>query len=1333
MHSPNFNRPPRLRPRWSSELVDLPAPPTPPHRERTAWLPLLAPVFGALMIAAATTLGGGNLWIVALPAGTMAVFGIIVALDSQHRALHKSRVEYAERQAFYEDQLDAQCSRLHRLHEHEATARRQLDPAPSELLEMAGAAGAGHSPMPRLWERRPGDDDFLALRVGCGSLPASSGARLPALSSDGPVDRRLQRIAAEYAHLRQVPIGIPLRSLGSLGVAGPRDSALALLHAMIWQAAVLHAPSDLRIAAIFAAERAADWEWLRWLPHCVPLSNDLAPSQRMLAGEPEAAAHLLSELLDLHGRRRERTTHGEQVGQIALPQLLLVIDGTEPTQANSAVGEILRYGAHTGIATLVLVRAWPFVPEDCAAIVELSERGARWARAGDQWPREPFTPDCVEPAPGSRLARHLAGIRLLEAGGNQSIPRSIRLFDLLDLTGGTEPAVSDRWAKPPTTAWHPDVPIGVMAEGKPLYLDLNEGRHGPHGIIAGATGAGKSVLLQTIIVALAATHAPSRLQLLLVDFKGGAALAMFESLPHTAGLVTDLEGRMAERAMTTIKSELRRRKALLKRSAMTYGLKVEHIGDYRALAERHNLDALPNLLIVVDEFDEMARGYPDFVSDLVRVVKQGRSLGIYLLLATQQPSRAVSDEIRSQLSYFLALRLGSSDDSREMILKPDAAFLPADIPGRAYMRVGGELRMFQAASVTGAYHPTHEPDQVSPRVSFVRGRREYQLTPDPQATTVTATAPSDLEVLVRILQAAGRQAAIPAPIWQPPLASRISLGELTGPDATGIRWDLLCATDWMRCKLGRLDIPQESIQIPFTLDIAAAHLAVVGAPGSGKTMLLRSLVLDLALSHSPRDLWCYLVDAGGQGLSPLAGLPHVAAMIQVRERERVRRLLRLLDYTIRERQDRFRGADASDLPAYRAMTGERLPALLLVIDKLAVLREEFRDGRDDAILDELVRLARLGRPYGVYLVISADRASDLSYRLLSLLEARIALRLPELADYPDVIGTRVSVAIPANLPGRALWSHQSYGPLELQVALPTIETLDTVGIDDETSTPTCAIDTELIADLRESVSRIAAAWQLRPEAADHCPQPVVLLPEQIRLSELATPIPQADALLAAIGRESLSLSPAMLCLNAEAPHALVIGGRRSGKSTALQTVVCSLAAQSGPDDLELLILDSPRRSLERLCTLDLPAYYAHDAERAGELARRLSEPRRTRRRLLVIDDYTLCREQFRDQLSQIYSGEPNLYELLNNTAQLGGAEGVHLLIAASLSYPDDSLLRNLDGGRNGLVLWPGRYDPGTRLLGVGLPLADQRDAEQPPGRALLIREDEQQLIQVARS
>lgn len=1243
-HYSHFNRPPRLRPRWHAETVELPTPPTPPPpRTTTIWLQALLPVIAALMFSASAWFGHGS-WLMSLPALVLALLSGSVTLFHERESARRNTQAHTEQEALFSDRLAAARSRLRRLHEAERSARRYLAPDPVELLQIAGAGERLRTPEPRLWERRLHDDDALELRLGSGMLPAASRAVIP---PGTPADRRIDHLLTEYAHLHHVPICLPLRQLGSLGIAGPRSAVLGLAYALLAQAATLHAPSELRIALIATPSAAPDWQWIVRLPH-TQLADETATGRVLAAAEPAAIERLLTLLLDELSRRRELASANP------LP-ILIIVDGVGLVTVYTALGQLLRDGGAYGIIVVVLTDDWANMPEHCAAMVEVDQRMGRWTRAGEAWPATPFQPDRLDRSGIEQLARRLATIRLNEVGVGQNLPRHVRLLDLLAAYFSANHPVPTRWQELPTNAWHADVPIGSVGDGKPLHLNLNEQQHGPHGIIAGTTGAGKSVLLQSIITALAVTHGPDRLNLLLIDFKGGAALAPFAPWPHTTGFVTDLDGRMATRAIAAITSELRRRKTMLRTVTESYGVHIENIADYRALADKYPLEPLPNLLIILDEFDEMARSCPDFVSALVRVVKQGRSLGIHLLIATQQPARVVSDEIRSQLSYFIALRLGSSEDSREMLQRPDAAFLPPQLPGRAYMRSGSEVRLVQVARLT-----------------------------------TQANGQSDLETVTRQLCNAGQVHLNalnwqPSPIWQPPLPARLT----TIAPASGLQ-----------VAIGLLDIPQQTRQAPLLIDLKAGHLVIFGGPASGKSVALTRIVLDLASRLPPDALWCYLIDGDGRLLNALTGLPHVGALVRPFEREALLALFRQLDNHLRERRTRVAAGQSPG------------PPLLLAIDRIAAVRDELRDTYGESDLVELVRLARHGRDLGLHIIISAERASDLPYRLAAQFEQRIALRMPELNDYTDVFGVRPATQLPPLTPGRGYWLHNDEGLLELQVGLPE-EWGDS-------------------SDGREITHAIRAQVAAMGSLASACsgPPPLAILPERLSRKQLPTVRRGDIGLIVPCGWSAEPPGPAFLHLGSATPHALIIGPRRSGKSSTLLTVAHAVQTEA---TVRMIIIDGPRRSLSQLRTVPQTVRYIADEAGLIAFSVELTELRHhpTERYLIIIDDYHLCRERWRDHFTQSYGPTPNVFNQLVELAQTGD-EPFHLLIAATISYADDPLLRALDSARNGIVLWPGRYDTGTRLLGLNLPLTDQRTFEQPPGRALLVSgDDEPVMVQLA--
>jgi S-DNA-T family DNA segregation ATPase FtsK/SpoIIIE len=668
------------------------------------------------------------------------------------------------------------------------------------------------------------------------------------------------------------------------------------------------------------------------------------------------------------------------------------------------------------------------------------------------------------------------------------------------------------------------------------------------------------------------------------------------------------------------------------------------------------------------------------------------------------------------------------------------------------------VTLFQGAQVTSAYRrPKNESDAAADGDDVIL--HGFEQTPLARgAGAAGERRETDLDVLIRALREAGAdflQQAFkqsgwrPRPIWQPPLPAHLPLSKLNPIHTTNLPktlqriWQQPKQADWLSVTLGNLDIPQESRQEQMTLSLSDTHLGVFGVSGSGKTMLLRTLLLSLALTHSPRDVWCYIIDGGGQGLSVFANLPHVGTVIQSRDRERVRRMISLIEREIARRQELFRVVGAGDLPTYRREQNQTVPAWVIVIDKIALLREEFKDQHGfDSISDDLIRLTRLGRPYGIHFVITADATRDVPHQLLSLLDGRIALRLQDIHDYNEALGVRVTSQIPATLPGRGLYVRPEQGLLELQVALPILDSIAQTTADDTDAEQATLLDSELIADLKETIADIRAIRQTDPDAAKTRPAPVELLPDHVLLRSVietngASAPELDDTIYVPIGRESVHLSVGRLQFNNVTPHNVIFGGRRSGKTTALQTILTMLTQHEGADDMRFVIIDSVRRGLRMFSAVPQTMVYAvTEAEIQSavvELQRLLEKPRTpdNQRLIIVIDDFDIGHKNMESQFRSAWEGV-NLFGILKRLANEGGELGVHLLIAANSSYPEESgdVIKSLNAGRNGLILWPHKYDSGARLLDVRLPIGE-RDGDLPRGRALMVQEDTSVLVQVA--
>lgn len=829
----------------------------------------------------------------------------------------------------------------------ETAGRRALSP------DAATVRVAACLPTCRLWERRRTDDDFLDVRLGTADLPSTLQVR------DGAP-------AAPAATLTSVPANVGLRS-GPVGVAGPADVVAASLRWLVGQLAVLHSPLDLELALLLDPERSADWAWARWIPH---VHGRVAPS------EPAWAALVADLAAALEHRRAQRRA---EPGRWSGPWLLLVVDRVSRLSEVPGLAELLADGAAFGITAICAGSKATALPSSCAAVVRVCGDSGSRARVFTEADRAGTAAvlDGASSAWAETVARALAP--LVDAGiaGAAALPDTCRLTDLLGSAGepGEEVGtIERRWAR---SAGGAATVLGRCADGD-LEVDLV--RDGPHALIAGTTGAGKSELLRALVSGLAASHPPEQMNFLLIDYKGGAAFGDCARLPHTAGLVTDLDPYLTERALRSLHSELRRRERLFAAAG------VDDLPAYQAVAGD---EPVSRLIIVVDEFATLVDELPDFVRGLVGVAQRGRSLGVHLVLATQRPGRAVSPEIRANTSLRIALRVTDSAESTDVIGAPDAATIHRSVPGRAYLRTGSSLTCFQAASVSGLRHP----DTTGVRVERLGPWRR------PTEQPVGVEGPTDVSRLVEAIRAAASRTTRPAARspWLAPLPDALPR---TALDRAGNR----------AVALARVDLPDEQRITELTLDLArGTSLLAAGTTRSGRTGLLASLAVGAAEQLDPDELNLHVVDPTGELASALRALPHAGTVLGPDELGLAPRLLRLLEQEcsrrLREQQSDGGRAD-------------RWSRLLLLIDGWETLAGTLGDLDGAACSEALGGLLRIGPAAGASVAVTGDR-STLAPRFSSGFAERVLLRLPERSDYglAGVAARNVPATLP---PGRGL-------------------------------------------------------------------------------------------------------------------------------------------------------------------------------------------------------------------------------------------------------------------------------------------------------------------------
>ena len=914
-----FNRPPRTplpAPPAPVRLPDAPREPAP--RARLAWAAMLAPlVLGiAMALFYDPRFALFALFSPAMMLGTWA--------EDRRRARRDARDGTAK---VSQDIAELRV-------ELERVAGEQRGVARAVLGDTASAVAS--IPTRRLWERRPGQPDFLRVTAGVGTVAWTP----PVIEPPQGAAAEVTAAVAEHARLADAPLDLNLGGGTVTGVSGSREPAVALLRSLLLQVAAGHGPADVRIAVLTQADRAHDWDWVKWLPHSAGRFG--AAAGRQIATSPEQVAEVISQLDDAGGDAAVT---------------LLVVDAVGLTQGREASVRGLLGAA--GCAALVYAPTVGELPSVCGTVIELDGDDGR-ARCT----HPSGAPGCddllvagTEVAVARAAALAMAAVDDPEITSDDGqLPQRVSLLELLGLRTPTADDLRGRWAG--STA--PVVPIG-MADDAPLLLDL--AADGPHGLIAGTTGAGKSELLRSIVAGLAATLGPDDLTFVLIDYKGGSAFDVCAQLPHTVGMVTDLDEQLGSRALHCLEAELRHRERVLREAG------VSDLDEYRARVAAGAAAPLPRLLVAVDEFATLVAELPDFVDRLVSIAQRGRSLGVHLLLATQRPAGAVSDNIRANTNLRIALRVQDAADSTDVIGSAAAADLTRRLPGRGYVRLGpGEIVPFQAALVTGSATTDAPPVSVRP---FGAG---LSAPPAPAAADGETT---DLQLLVRAAQEAFVASGSPAPRrpWPEPLPTALDPAQLErlAPGSPGL--------------IGLADDPDRQRQVPFIFDPARGNLLLYGVSGSGPTAALATIAL--ALADRP-DVDCYVLDAGSQALAPLAELPGVGAVVRAGERERAERLVRLLADELAERRACVATAGALD---------PDMPTIVVLLDSYAAFAAAFDDIAGMAVLDTFARIVADGPALGITTVASADRVTAVPPATAATISSRLVFRLSDRHDY----------------------------------------------------------------------------------------------------------------------------------------------------------------------------------------------------------------------------------------------------------------------------------------------------------------------------------------------
>ena len=1126
-----FNRPPRLLPPGHAVKFTLPQPPGRPERRPVPILMAVVPVL--LGVGMAFFLR--QVYMLA-----MAAFSPVMLLGSYISDRRHGRKSYARQLADHRDRKARIEADARAALDAERLRRRHDCPDPATVFSTATG------PRRRLWERRRTDPDYLLLRAGTADLP--SAVEL----TDPTADEHCRRM---FWLIPDAPVTIGLNERTVAGLAGPADLPRAAARWLVAQLATMHSPEDVQICILTDATGQPGWEWARWLPHCRPAESQDCTT--LIGTDAETVAARIAELVTIISARRSHLRDNGIDRARFSHDIVAVFDGSRKLRSLPGAIQVLRDGPQVGVYSICLDADERLLPAECQAVAAVSPDGTLAVQQMNQPPVRGVRPEYVTAGWCETLARSIAPVRDISGDGEvAALPGACRLLDVVGLEPPSAEAVVSRWINTGRSTF---AVIGECYDGA-FGIDLR--RDGPHGLVAGTTGAGKSELLQTIIASLAVANRPDAMSFVLVDYKGGSAFKDCAHLPHVVGMVTDLDAHLTQRALTSLSAELTRRERILAAAG------VKDIEDYTTLLDRaarggrrdaggDRREPLPRLVIVIDEFASLVRDLPEFVAGLVGIAQRGRSLGIHLILATQRPSGAVSADIRANTNLRIALRVTDATESADVIDAPDAARIARTTPGRGYVRLGhGSLVPFQAARVGG---PRPGAAAVTrPWIVPVEwgglGKPELQRP----AARQDADEVTDLRLLVGQVRRAADQLRVPGQRspWLAPLPLVVLLSDIARPGA-GRRDGGEAETPF-----GIMDLPGLQRQEPAVLELSGfSHLMAAGAPRSGRSQLLRAVAASVAVNASAADVHLYGIDCGNGALGPVADLPHCGAVVMRTQLERAARLLRRLAAELERRQDLLALGGYASVAEQRAAVGEgeRLPRIVVLLDRWEGFTSTLGEVGNGELTDVITRILAEGASAGVHLVMTGDR-SLLAGRIAAMCEDKLVFKLAERDDYA-LAGLRAR-EVPSDVPpGRAF---RAGSGVEVQVAL-LAEDASGQGQGAalrEIGAWAAALDSDLPGELR--------------------PFRVDVLPSRISFEE-AWELRSASAgalwgLVGVGGDELTALGPD---LSEGVPAFIVAGPARSGRSAVLVSMTRSFVA-GGAQVVLVTPRSSPLRSLASL-------------------------------------------------------------------------------------------------------------------------------------------------------
>lgn len=1012
-----------------------------------------------------------------------------------------------------------------------------------------------------LWNHVPTEEGYLDVRIGRGSREFSVEISIQKERfslEDDPLKKYASVIQNKYKYLNNVPVSVNLRNTNILGIVGERNRQVDLIKLIITRLAITHSYDEVKFAVIFNKREYDYWEFAKWLPHS--WSND--KKNRLIADDIDGTHLVMSCLREIYEERLAAEVNHEE--EIILPNYIVFITDYDLINRDANIKKFIENSSGRGFTFVLGYESIGKLPSSCQNIIQLSsEECTIYDKNDNSGKMISFIPDICQGTNVKKIAEVLASVKVSKITEETMVPESLNFMGLYRAKNVADLVIERRW-KESQSHKTLEAPIGMGSNEEVFSLNIHEKYHGPHGLIAGTTGSGKSEFIQSLILSLAINYHPYDVSFVLIDYKGGGMANAFTNLPHVSGTITNLEGNQIKRSLISLNSELKRRQAIFKE----YG--VNHIDSYQIKYKKGLANKpLPHLIIISDEFAELKSQEPEFMSELISTARIGRSLGVHLILATQKPSGVVNDQIWSNTRFRICLKVADKMDSKEMLKRDDAASIT--LPGRCYVQVGNdEIFKLIQSGYSGAKYIRNgsnitDDNSVSITCIDLQGKELYKTSrkikdEDTDETQLTA-------IVDYINKYSKKQGIIPLKLWLPPLPKALYLDDVEKRVGgfNGKEWE--SCMEWLDPIVALYDEPEKQSQ--NTLDVnfgQNGHFILYGAPGTGKTTFLQTLIYALAKRYTPEFVNMYIMDFGSRSLSYCKFLPHTADVVFSDDEEKIKKLFQKISEEISLRKKALAEYGVGNLSAYMQASGKTIPAILLIIDNFAAFVELYSNYEN-----EIIKISREGGNYGVYLVMTSASVNAVKRRITENIKSVFTLQLNDTYDYASVLG-RTEGVFPENAKGRGL--ARVGGVVEFQTALAVRE----------------LNEAERVKKIKEVFATMDKCW------TGYRPKPIPVIPEDMSIKSVV----YSDEYVDAINKGEIPLgydteSVELISIDNSKIHLLnILGDPGSGRSNLLATVIKTNKSR------DIWLIDNASNGIKELCSEDNIARYCGNKDNLSD-------------------------------------------------------------------------------------------------------------------------------------